>query len=384
MQSIYLDNNATTAVAQEVFEEMAPYLRELYGNPSSVYSLGAQVRSKIEEARVKVAALIGAEADEIVFTSCGTEGNNTAILSALKTNRQKNHIVTTKVEHPAVLNLCKLKESEGYRITYLPVDNDGHLDMNDLKDALDDSVAVVSIMFANNETGILFPIQEIGQLLKERNILFHTDAVQAAGKIPINVRTLSIDMLSISGHKLHAPKGIGVLYVRRGVPYHPLLIGGHQENGRRAGTENTASIIGLGKACELAKNNLNSEIAYISGLRDKLQGAILEKCTDSKLNGAKDYRLPNTLNISFQYIDGEAVLMLLNQHGVCASSGSACSSGSSDASHVLMAMSVPPEVIRGSVRFSFSRYNTEAEVNKVIEVLPGIINYLRDISPFGR
>ncbi|MBF0609048.1 MAG: cysteine desulfurase NifS [Candidatus Magnetobacterium sp. LHC-1] len=384
MKEIYLDNNATTAIAMEVFEEMAPYLKQLYGNPSSAYSLGAGVRAKIEEARARVATLIGAEADEVIFTSCGTESNNTAILSALKANRDKNHIITTKVEHPAVLNLCKLKESEGYRLTCLPVDSYGILDMDAFMDALDDSVAVVSVMLANNETGVVFPIPEIGRCLRERGILFHTDAVQAVGKMPVDVRALCVDMLSISGHKLHAPKGVGVLYVRRGIPFHPLLIGGHQEEGRRAGTENVASIVALGKACQLAGDSINTEATYVSRLRDKMQDAILEKCPDCRLNGTTDNRLPNTTNISFKYIDGEAVLMLLNQHGICASSGSACSSGSEDPSPVLSAMSVPAEVIRGSVRFSLSRYNTQAEIDKVIEVLPGIIKYLRDISPFGR
>ncbi|MBF0337877.1 MAG: cysteine desulfurase NifS [Nitrospirae bacterium] len=384
MQEIYLDNNATTAIAREVFEEMVPYLKQLYGNPSSAYSLGAGVRAKIEEARARVATLIGADADEVVFTSCGTESNNTAILSALKANRGKKHIITTKVEHPAVLNLCKLKEREGYRLTCLPVDSYGILDMDAFMDALDDSVAVVSVMLANNETGVVFPIPEIGRCLRERGILFHTDAVQAVGKMPVDVRDLCVDMLSISGHKLHAPKGVGVLYVRRGIPFHPLLIGGHQEEGRRAGTENVASIIALGKACQLAGDSINTEATYVSRLRDKLQDAILEKCPDCRLNGTTDNRMPNTTNISFKYVDGEAVLMLLNQHGICASSGSACSSGSEDPSHVLSAMSVPAEVIRGSVRFSLSRYNTQAEIDKVIEVLPGIIKYLRDISPFGR
>ena len=384
MSVIYLDNNATTAVAPEVLEEMAPYLRDLYGNPSSMHTFGGQVRRKIEEARARVAALIGADPDEIVFTSCGTESDNTAVMSAVETYPHRRHVVTTRVEHPAVLNFARHLARKGFRVTYLPVDSLGRLAMDALSEALDDGTAVVSIMYANNETGVIFPVRRIGGLLRERGILFHTDAVQAVGKVPINVKDLPVDMLSLSGHKLHAPKGVGALYVRKGTRFHPYIIGGHQERGRRAGTENVASIIGLGKACELAMQALERESSYVGTLRDRLEQALLRLCPDAMVNGDTGNRLPNTTNISFQYVEGEAILLRLDEHGICASSGSACTSGSLQPSHVLRAMGVPFTAIHGSVRFSLSRYNTEAEIERVIEIVPAVIKELRELSPYGR
>ncbi|MBA4348714.1 MAG: cysteine desulfurase NifS [Thermodesulfovibrio sp.] len=383
MKPIYFDNNATTAVAPEVLEEMLPYLRDLYGNPSSMHTFGGQLHKKIEEARARVAALLGAESEEIIFTSCGTESDNTAIMSAVESSPEKKHIITSRVEHPAVLNFAKHLARKGYRVTFIPVDSFGRLDMNAFMKALDDNTVVVSIMYANNETGVIFPIQEIGEILRERKILFHTDAVQAVGKIPINVKELPVDMLSLSGHKLHAPKGIGALYVRKGTRFYPYIIGGHQEHSRRAGTENIASIIALGKACELAEN-LKEEIVYLSRLRDKLEKSLIERCPDVRINGDTEHRLPNTTNISFEYVEGEAILLRLNEYGICASSGSACTSGSLEPSHVLRAMGVPYTAIHGSIRFSLSRYNNESEINKVIETMPSIIKALRTLSPYGR
>lgn len=384
MSVIYLDNNATTAIAPEVLEEMSPYLRDLYGNPSSMHTFGGQVRRKIEEARARVAALIGAEADEIVFTSCGTESDNTAVMSAVETYPYRRHVITTRVEHPAVLNFAKHLARKGFRVTFLPVDKFGRLDMEAFSGALDDDTAIVSIMYANNETGVIFPIPRLGELLRERKILFHTDAVQAVGKVPINVRELPVDMLSLSGHKLHAPKGVGALYVKKGTRFNPYIIGGHQERGRRAGTENVASIIGLGRACELAMETLDKEAEYLSRLRDKLERSLLERCPDALVNGDTEHRLPNTTNISFQYVEGEAILLRLNEYGICASSGSACTSGSLQPSHVLRAMGVPFTAIHGSIRFSLSRYNTEAEIERVIETVPSVIKELRALSPYGR
>jgi cysteine desulfurase len=384
MNTIYLDNNATTAVAPEVFEVMLPYLKDLYGNPSSMHTFGGQLHRKVEEARAKVADLIGADPEEIIFTSCGTESDNTAIMSAVESLPNKKHIVTTRVEHPAVLNFCKHLARKGFRATFLPVNNSGQINISEFLKAIDDETGVVSIMYANNETGNIFPVTEIAEILKERRILFHTDAVQAVGKIPIDLKKLPVEMLSLSGHKLHAPKGVGALYVRKGTRFFPYIIGGHQERGRRAGTENVASIIGLGKACELAKQNLNEEVSYLSKLRDKLELSLLNCCPDVRVNGDASSRLPNTTNISFEYVEGEAILLRLNEYGICASSGSACTSGSLEPSHVLRAMGVPFTAIHGSIRFSLSRYNTEAEMDKVIEIMPGIIKTLRDLSPFGR
>jgi cysteine desulfurase len=384
MNTIYFDNNATTPVAPEVLDEMLPYFKELYGNPSSMHTFGGQLHRKVEEARIKIAQLIGAEPEEIIFTSCGTESDNTAIMSAVESLPNKKHIVTTRVEHPAVLNLCKHLARKGFRVTFLPVNNHGQLNIDELLKAIDEDTALVSIMYANNETGVIFPIADIAEILKERRILFHTDAVQAVGKIPIDTKELPVDMLSLSGHKLHAPKGVGALYVRKGTRFYPFIIGGHQERGRRAGTENVASIIGLGKACELAGKNLTEEITYLKGLRDKLETVLLKSCPDVRVNGDINNRLPNTTNLSFEYVEGEAILLRINEYGICASSGSACTSGSLEPSHVLRAMGVPFTAIHGSIRFSLSRYNTEAEIDRVIEIMPEIIKELRMLSPFGR
>ncbi len=384
MNTIYLDNNATTAIAPEVLDEMLPYLRDLYGNPSSMHTFGGQLHRKVEEARGKVAQLIGAEPEEIIFTSCGTESDNTAIFSATESLPGKRHIITTRVEHPAVMNYCKHLARKGFRITFLPVDNKGQISPDELLKALDEDTAFVTIMYANNEVGNVFPIATIAEILKERNVLFHTDAVQAVGKIPIDTKSLPVDMLSLSGHKLHAPKGIGALYIRRGTRFSSFMIGGHQERGRRAGTENVASIIGLGKACELAGENITKENSSVKRLRDKLETTLLQSCTDTIVNGDVLERLPNTTNISFAYVEGEAILLRLNEYGICASSGSACSSGSLEPSHVLRAMGVPFTAIHGSIRFSLSRYTTEEEIDRVIDIMPGIIKDLRMLSPFGR
>lgn len=384
MSTIYLDNNATTRTAPEVLEAMRPYLRDYYGNPSSMHTFGGQIRKKIEDARAAVAALINAEPEEIIFTSCGTESDNTALMSAVETAPEKTHLITTRVEHPAVLTFCNHLGRKGFRTTYLPVDSLGQIDPVAVDNALDDDTAIVSIMFANNETGVIFPVETIAARLHEKDILFHTDAVQAAGKIPLDVRKTPIHMLSISGHKLHAPKGIGALYVRKGTRFYPYILGGHQEHGRRAGTENVAFIIGLGMAAELARTNLTEEIAYLGRLRDRLEQGLLKSCPNARVNGDIDSRLPNTVNISFEYIEGEAVLLRLNEYGICASSGSACTSGSLEPSHVLRAMGVPYTAVHGSIRFSLSRYNTDKDIDTVLEVMPGIVNELRELSPFGR
>jgi cysteine desulfurase len=343
--TVYLDNNATTQVAEEVVQAMFPYLTQYYGNPSSMHSFGGQVGRKVKEAREQVAALIGAEPTEIVFTSCGSESDNSAIRAALATQPDKRHIVTTQVEHPAVLNLCKKLEQEGYTVTYLSVDRKGQLNLNELRASLHDNTALVSIMCANNETGNIFPIERIGHIVKERGILFHVDAVQAVGKIPLNMKDSTVDFLAISGHKIHAPKGIGALYIRKGVRFRPFLIGGHQE-------------------------------------RDRLEQGLLTAIPDCQLNGHHSKRLPNTTNIGFKYVEGEALLLLLDREGICASSGSACTSGSLEPSHVLRAMGLPYTLLHGSLRFSLSRYNSGAEIERVLEVMPKIVERLRSISPF--
>jgi cysteine desulfurase len=382
MITIYLDNNATTQVAEEVLEAMLPYFRELYGNPSSMHSFGGQVGQKIRTAREQVAALLGALPEEIIFTSCGTESDNAAIRSALATRPDKKHIITSRVEHPAIHALCAQLATQGYRITELPVDKNGLLDLENLEKSLTPDTAVVSLMWGNNETGVIFPVEKAAQMAHEKGVLFHTDAVQSAGKIPINMKTNVIDMLSISGHKLHAPKGIGILYVRRGTRFSPFLIGGHQEKGRRGGTENTPSIIGLGKACELADKNMQRENTEVMRLRDKLEKELLKRIPQSRVNGDTVNRLPNTTNISFEYVEGEAILLLMNELGICASSGSACTSGSLQPSHVLRAMGVPFTMAHGSIRFSLSISNTEKEIDFVIEKMPAIIERLRGMSPY--
>ncbi|MEW6444215.1 MAG: cysteine desulfurase NifS [bacterium] len=381
---IYFDNNATTQVAAEVLEAMLPYFGELYGNPSSMHSFGGQVKDRISRAREQVAALLGAQPDEIVFTSCGTESDNAAVRGALQVVPEKKRFVTTRVEHPAVWNLCPYLRKKGYSVTELSVDRKGRLDMGEVRASLTDGTALVSVMAANNETGTLFPVEEIARITKSKGILFHTDAVQTAGKIPIDMSASAIDMLSLSGHKLHAPKGIGVLYVRRGTRWSPFMIGGHQEQGRRGGTENVPSIIGLGRAAELARRRLEDENTRVRALRDRLEKGILERIPNTLINGDPENRLPNTCSLSFEYVEGESILMMLNDFGVCASSGSACTSGSLEPSHVLRAMGVPFTAAHGSIRFSLSIYNTEAEVDTVIERLPPIIERLRAISPFWK
>ncbi len=382
MKTIYLDNNATTAVAPEVLAAMLPYLGELYGNPSSMHSFGGQVGEAVDTARERMAALLGADPDEIIFTSCGSESDNTAIWSALQTQPEKRHLITTRVEHPAVLNVVQYWERQGYHVTLLGVDGKGRLDMDEYAAALSDDTALVSIMFANNEVGDIYPIQTMAEMARERGVLFHTDAVQAVGKTPIDLRHLPVDMLSLSGHKIHAPKGIGVLYVRKGVRFRPFLRGGHQERGRRAGTENVPYIVGLGMAAQLASDHMQEERVNVARLRDKLENGLLERIPDCMVNGDVENRLPNTSNIAFKNVEGEAILLMLDRLGICASSGSACTSGSLEPSHVLRAMGVPFTYAHGSVRLSLSRYTTEEDVDYVIENFPGVIETLRAISPF--
>ncbi len=385
MKIIYTDNNATTKVADEVIKEMLPYLGELYGNPSSMHTFGDQVGRKVKEARQRVADFINADPDEIVFTSCGTESDNAAINAALIAFPEKKHIITSNVEHPAINNLYQhLQKTKGYEVTFVPVDKKGLLDLDLLYKSMSDNTAIVSLMWANNETGVLFPIEEIAKKTSEKGILFHTDAVQAMGKISIDVKKTTVDMLSFSGHKIHAPKGIGVLYVKKGFKFSPFLIGGHQEKGRRGGTENTVSIIGLGKACELAKKNLPIMNTRVRELRDYLQNQLLEKIPGASVNGDLEQRLPNTLYIGFDAVEGESILLMLDREGICASSGSACTSGSLDPSHVLMAMKVPFKSAHGSIRFSLSHYNTKEEMDKIISTLVPVIQKLRDMSPFWK
>jgi len=382
MKVIYVDNNATTKVAPEVLEAMLPYLKEYYGNPSSMHTFGGKVDRNIKEARTSVASLLGAAPEEIVFTSCGTESDSTAIRAAILSNPDKKHIITTRVEHPAVKNLFEYLSKNGYRVTFVPVDNKGRLDMDYLYKNLTDNTAIVSIMWANNESGVIFPIEEISRAVKERGTVFHTDAVQAVGKIPIDLNKIDVDMLSLSGHKLHGPKGVGALYVRKGTKFSPFLIGGHQESGRRGGTENVASIVGLGKASELAAAYMEEENTRVKQLRDKLESEILKQIPNAIINGDRENRLPNTTNVSFEYVEGESILLMMDEFGICASSGSACTSGSLEPSHVLRAMGVPFTAAHGSIRFSLSIYNTEEEIDFIIEKLPPIIERLREMSPF--
>ena len=382
MSVIYLDNNATTRVAPEVFQSMIPFFTEKYGNASSMHTFGGQVGESIRIAREQVAAMLNASPDEIIFTSCGTESDSTAIMCALQAQPDKKHIITTRVEHAAIIALCQHLETKGYEVTYLGVDEKGRLDLDELAGAMRRDTAIVSIMYANNETGTIFPIEKIAAMTAERGIPFHTDAVQAAGKLPIDLAATPINFLSISGHKLHAPKGIGVLYARKGTRFIPFLRGGHQERGRRAGTENAPYIIGLGTACELAMHNMQEENIRVPALRDRLEQGLLAAIPDTIINGDTEHRLPNTCNMAFQYVEGEAILLLLDQHGICASSGSACTSGSLEPSHVLRAMGVPFTFAHGSIRFSLSRYTSEAEIDYVVKTLPPIIQRLRTISPF--
>jgi cysteine desulfurase len=384
VKTVYVDNNATTMVAPEVVEAMLPYFSELYGNASSMHFFGGQVQKKVNEARDKVADLLGADPTEIVFTSCGTESDNAAIRGVLDSYLEKRHFITSRVEHAAVNNVATYLGRKGYRVTELLVDRKGRLDLDDLREGITDQTAIVSILYANNETGVIFPIEEIGQIVKERGIPFHTDAVQAVGKIPINLAKSTIDMLSLSGHKLHAPKGIGVLYIRKGTRFSPFMIGGHQESGRRGGTENVPYVVGLGKACELAKKNMEDENTRVKALRDYLEKRILETIPNVLVNGDRNHKLPNTVSVSFEYVEGESILIMLSDLGICASSGSACTSGSLEPSHVLRAMGVPFTAAHGSIRFSLSIYNTKEEMDYILEHLPRIIARLRDISPFWK
>lgn len=384
MKTIYVDNNATTRVDPQVLDAMLPYFNDFYGNPSSMHSFGGEVAHKIDEARIKVASLINASPDEIVFTSCGTESDSTAIHAAISSIPDKKHIITSRVEHPAVKNLCEYLSKKGYRVTFVPVDRKGMLDVDYLYNSLADDTAIVSVMWANNETGMIFPIEEISQVVKHKGIVFHTDAVQAVGKVPVDVDKSKVDMLSLSGHKIHAPKGVGALFVRKGTRFSPFLIGGHQEGGRRGGTENVVSIIGLGKASELAENHLEEVTTRVGLLRDKLESELLRRIPNVMINGDSENRLPNTTSVSFEYVEGESILLMIDEFGICASSGSACTSGSLEPSHVLRAMGVPFTAAHGSIRFSLSIYNTEEEIDFIIEKLPPIIEHLRNLSPFWK
>jgi cysteine desulfurase len=385
-KGIYFDNNATTPVAPEVLKKMIPLLTDHFGNPSSMHSFGARAGDEVAAAREKVQALLGAaQSSEIVFPGGGSESDNLAIVGTLHANPKKKHLVTTTVEHPAVLGLCRdLEKRHDYEVTYLKVDRMGRLDLDELRQSLRADTAIVSIMMANNETGVIFDCEAAGRIVKENGSIFHVDGVQAAGKLPLDVKSSTIDLFSLSGHKLHAPKGVGALYVRKGTKIRPLIVGGHQERGRRAGTENVASLAGMGVACELAVANVERENTVVRSLRDNLESGLLAAIPDIQANGDPDHRLSNTTNISFQYIEGEGILLLLDRVGVAASSGSACTSGSLEPSHVLRAMGLPFTLTHGSIRFSLSRYNTQDEVDYVIKVLPPIIERLRMITPFNK
>lgn len=377
----YLDNNATTQVAPEVVEAMIPFLKELWGNPSSAYQFGKQVAKHIEDARAKVATLINADPREIIFTSCGTESNNSAIHSALVSQPGKRHIVTTAVEHSANIKFCNYLEKRGYEVTFIPVESDGSIDIHLLEKSIRPDTAIVSVMWANNETGVIFPLEEIAAICRSKGVLCHTDAVQTPGKLKIDVADLGVDYLSLSAHKLHAPKGIGLLYVKKRARYQPYIIGGGQERGRRGGTENVANMVAFGRAAELAMATLQDENTRVRALRDRMEKTILKTIPNSMRNGSIDARLPNTSNIAFDFIEAEAILLMLDHVGICASSGSACTTGSLDPSHVLTAMGQAPSRARGSVRFSLGIYNTDEDVDYLLKHLPPIISKLRAISP---
>lgn len=382
---IYLDNNATTKVDEKALEEMIPYYSKYYGNPSSIYEFGGKTAKVIKDARESIKELFGAnDQKEIFFTGSGSESSNMAIKGILEADRSKTHLITTKVEHPCVLNLHKSLEKQGYSVTYVGVNSQGELDLAELTDAITEETALVSCMMANNETGVIFPVEKIAEIVKSKNpkTKVFVDAVQAAGKIKIDVNNTNIDLMSVSGHKFHAPKGIGALYVRSGTLLMPLIIGGHQEKGKRAGTENVAGIVGMGKAAELAIEGLYDESTRVKYLRDKLETNILKTVYNARLNTSISNRVPNTTNIGFEYIEGELILLYLDDFGICASSGSACTSGSLDPSHVLKAMGVPFTALHGSTRFSLSRFTTEEEIDYTIKALPGIISKLTSISPF--
>ena len=385
MKTVYFDNNATTRVAPEVLDAMMPFFCDLYGNPSSMHAFGGQVAKYVKEAREQVAEFIHADPSEIIFTGCATESDNMAIRGSAAVQGANTRIITSCVEHPAVLGPCRLLKKQGHHEIELPVDTKGNLDMDAYRQALkEEGPKLVSIMWANNETGVLNPIKEIAELAKEAGAIVHTDAVQIAGKVPIDVRKVPVDMLSIAGHKLHAPKGIGIFYVRRGTRLQTFMLGGHQENGRRGGTYNVPYIIGIAKALELATKGMENDDGTIGRLRDKLEKGLLATCPDARVNGDLNNRLPNTSNISFEYIEGEAITYHMSDLGICASTGSACAAGSLEPSHVIRAMGVPFTAVHGSIRFSLSRYNTEEEVDYVLEKMPGIVKELRALSPFSR
>lgn len=384
VRTVYFDNNATTRVAPEVRDAMLPFFCELYGNPSSMHAFGGQVASHLAKAREEVAAFLNCEPDEVIFTSCATESDNTAIRGAAEFFGRETKVITTAVEHPAVLQSCRRMKAMGYNEVELPVNTVGQINLDQLRDELKGTKhALVSVMWANNETGTIFPIEKVAEICKEYGATLHTDAVQVAGKIPVDVKKVPVDFLAMSGHKFHAPKGIGILYVRRGAKFKPFMLGGHQESARRAGTENVPYIIGLAKACELARKGMATEAVQLTAMRDKLERGIVAACPNVLVNGDKEHRLPNTLNISFEYIEGEAIAYHLSDEGICISTGSACASGSLDPSHVIRAMGVPFVAVHGSVRFSLSRYNTMDEVDYVLEHLPPVIKNLRALSPFG-
>ena len=387
-KTIYFDNNATTQVAPEVRDAMLPFFGELYGNPSSMHAFGGSVAKHLDAAREEVARFLNADPDEIIFTSCATESDNSAIRGTADYFGRDLKVITTAVEHPAVLQPCRRLKALGHEVVELPVDSTGQLDLAQLeaelsKPSTSKPATLVSIMWANNETGVLFPIEKVAEICRAHGAILHTDAVQIAGKIPVDVKKVPVDMLSMSGHKFHAPKGVGIFYVRKGTKLKPFMLGGHQERTRRAGTENVPYIVGLAKACELARLGMADETVKLTALRDKLEAGILASCPNVRVNGDRTHRLPNTLNVSFEYIEGEAIAYHLSDLGICISTGSACASGSLDPSHVIRAMGVPFTAVHGSVRFSLSRYNTMDEVDYVLEKLPPVIRNLRELSPFG-
>ena len=382
MRRVYMDHNGTTPVHPEVLEAMMPFFKEQFGNASSIHWAGREVKKYVDDAREKVASLLNASPAEIVFTGCGTESDNMAIKGVAFALKDKGrHIITTRVEHHAVLHTGQFLEKMGYEVTYLPVDRDGLIDLEDLRRSIKPQTVLITIMFANNETGTIFPVQEIGEIAREKGIVFHTDAIQAVGKLPIDLRQLPVDILSLSGHKIYAPKGIGAQYIRTGTKLMPLIHGGGQERNRRAGTENIPYIVGLGKASEIAQRDFPKRYDHFLALRDRLQQGILSQIPHVQLNGHPTKRLPNTLNLSFLYIEGESLLLNLDLEGIAVSSGSACTAGSSEASHVLLAMGIPPEIAQSAIRFSLGWANTQEDVDYVVEVLPRIVKRLRDISP---
>ena len=381
-RSVYFDNNATTRVAPEVLEEMLPFFKERYGNPSSMYNFGGDVHRDLDRARERTAALLNCHPTEVVFTSCGSESDNHAVRGLVDAYPEKGHVITTKVEHPAVKNQVPYLRRKGLQVTELGVDAGGNLDLDELREAITADTLLISVILANNETGVMSPLAEICRVAKERGVFVHTDAVQAVGKVPLDMQKLSVDLLSFSGHKFHAPKGIGGLFIRRGLKIRPFIIGGHQERSRRGGTESMPLIVGMGRAAELVGSKLEDENTRVRALRDKLESGILTQIPDTEVNGNPDKRVPNTTNIGIHFIEGEALLLAMDRHGICASTGSACASGSLQPSHVLRAMGVPFTSVHWSVRFSLSTYNTEEEVDYVLEVLPGIVDHLRDLSPF--